>query len=142
VTLLFLESIGTTELLMILVVALVVFGPRRLPDLGRKIGKGMADFRRMSDDFKSTWEREVDLERTPERARLNEPVEADDAASALAEETSAAGPVAVESENSVARGRHSSSPDAADALPQVEPPQPAAETPAPRHEQLGKADWL
>jgi Tat protein translocase TatB subunit len=140
VTLLFLESIGTTELLVILVVALVVFGPRRLPAIGRKIGKGMADFRRASDDFKRTWEREVDLEHTPERTRLNEPA-ADGAVSARGEETSAAGPVVFESENSVARGLHSSSPDAADALPQVEPPQPA-ETAAPRHEQLGKADWL
>ena len=61
--LLFLESIGTTELLLILVVALVVFGPRRLPDIGRKIGKAMAEFRRASDDFKRTWEYEVEIDR-------------------------------------------------------------------------------
>ena len=144
-TLLFLESIGTTELLVILVVALVVFGPRRLPDIGRKIGKGMAEFRRASDDFKRTWEREVELERTTERARLNEPAAAaaaGDAAPARDEETSSAGPVVFESENSIARGLHSSSHESADAQTQVEPTQPAAGQPAPRREQLGKADWL
>lgn len=60
--LLFLESIGTTELLVILVVALVVFGPRRLPELGRKLGKSINEFKRASDDFKRTWEFEVELE--------------------------------------------------------------------------------
>ncbi|HEY9284215.1 MAG TPA: twin-arginine translocase TatA/TatE family subunit, partial [Pyrinomonadaceae bacterium] len=94
-TLLFLETIGTTELLFILVVALVVFGPRRLPDIGRKIGKGMAEFRRASDDFKRTWEREVELERTTttaEHALLNEPaLAAADAASPARDES--AGPL-------------------------------------------------
>ena len=130
---------------MILVVALVVFGPRRLPDIGRKIGKSMADFRRASDDFKRTWEREVELERTTQRQRLDEPaaaVAADGAARARDEETSAAGPVVFESENSVARGHRASSHEAADTGPQAGSPQPAAEQPAPRHEQLGKADWL
>ena len=147
-TLLFLETIGTTELLFILVVALVVFGPRRLPDIGRKIGKGMAEFRRASDDFKRTWEREVELERTTERPRLNEPASAaalaaDGASPAREEEAGAAGPFVYESENSIARGRHGASHESADAPPtHHEPPQPAAEAPAPRQEQLGKADWL
>ena len=39
-------SIGGTELLIILVIALVVFGPKRLPELGRTIGKGLSEFRR------------------------------------------------------------------------------------------------
>jgi Tat protein translocase TatB subunit len=146
VTLLFLESIGTTELLLIIVVALVVFGPRRLPEIGRKIGKGMADFRRASDDFKRTWEREVELERTTESARLNDGdamVAADVASTTRDEEASAAGPYAFESENSIARGGRVSSDDEAEAVsPQPEPAQPAAETAAPRQEQLGKADWL
>ena len=142
--LLFLESIGTTELLVILVVALVVFGPRRLPDIGRKIGKGMAEFRRASDDFKRTWEREVELERTTtEGLRLNEPavaVAAGNAASPREEEASAAVPLVVESENSVARGRHASPGE--HASPEVEPARPDAGSPAPRQEQPGKSDWL
>ena len=141
-TLLFLETIGTTELLVILVVALVVFGPRRLPDIGRKIGKGMAEFRRASDDFKRTWEREVELERADERPRLDESASAAAADGPAATRDEAAGPAVVESENSVARGRRATSHDSADARPQIEPAQPAAETPAPQEEQLGKSDWL
>lgn len=60
--LLFLESVGTSELLLILVVALIVFGPRKLPELSRSLGKGLSEFRRASDEFKRTWEREVNLE--------------------------------------------------------------------------------
>ena len=57
-----LESVGTTELLVILGAALVFFGPRRLPQLSRQLGKSLSEFRRASDDFKRTWEREVNLE--------------------------------------------------------------------------------
>lgn len=53
-------GIGSTELLVILVVALIVIGPSKLPDLMRTLGKGMAEFRRMSSDVKSTLEAEVD----------------------------------------------------------------------------------
>ncbi|HCR13523.1 MAG TPA: Sec-independent protein translocase protein TatB [Solidesulfovibrio sp.] len=53
-------GIGSTELLVILVVALIVIGPSKLPDIMRTLGKGMAEFRRMSTDVKSTLEAEVD----------------------------------------------------------------------------------
>jgi len=53
-------GIGSTELLVILVVALIVIGPSKLPDIMRTLGKGMAEFRRMSNDVKSTLEAEVD----------------------------------------------------------------------------------
>ncbi len=61
--LLILESLGSTELLFILVIALVFFGPRKLPQLSRSLGKGIAEFRKASDDFKRTWEREVAMEK-------------------------------------------------------------------------------
>src|SRR6266576_2893747 len=61
--LLILDSLGSTELLVILGAALIFFGPRRLPQLSRQIGKGLAEFRRASDDFKRTWEREVNLDK-------------------------------------------------------------------------------
>ena len=57
-----LDSLGNTELLLILAAALIFFGPRRLPQLGRQLGKSLAEFRRASEDFKRTWEREVNLD--------------------------------------------------------------------------------
>jgi len=57
-----LESIGTSELLLIGLVALIIFGPRKLPELARKFGKARNEFRRTTDDFKETWMREVNFE--------------------------------------------------------------------------------
>jgi Tat protein translocase TatB subunit len=62
VFLLILESLGSTELLFILIMALVFFGPRKLPQLSRSLGKNLAEFRKASEDFKRTWEKEVNLE--------------------------------------------------------------------------------
>ena len=59
---LILDSLGSTELIFILAVALIFFGPRKLPQLARSLGKSMAEFRKASEDFKRTWEREVALE--------------------------------------------------------------------------------
>jgi len=56
--LLFLEFIGTTELLVVLLVALVVFGPRKLPELGRSLGRALRQLQTASDDLKRTWETE------------------------------------------------------------------------------------
>src|SRR5687768_14577431 len=57
------EFLGTTELLVIAVVALVLFGPRKLPEIGRTVGKAIGEFKRASDDFKRTWEYEVEIEK-------------------------------------------------------------------------------
>ena len=57
------EFLGTTELLVIAVVALVLFGPRKLPEIGRSVGKALGEFKRASDDFKRTWEYEVEIDR-------------------------------------------------------------------------------
>lgn len=62
-----LESIGTSELLLIGLVALIIFGPRKLPELARMLGKAMNEFRRTTDDFKETWAREVDFESEEKR---------------------------------------------------------------------------
>jgi TatA/E family protein of Tat protein translocase len=56
------EFLGTTELLVIALAALVLFGPRKLPEIGRTLGKTIAEFKRASDDFKRTWEYEVEIE--------------------------------------------------------------------------------
>ena len=63
------EFLGTTELLVIALVALILFGPRKLPEIGRQVGKSIAEFKRASDDFKRTWEFEVEMDQrktTPE----------------------------------------------------------------------------
>jgi sec-independent protein translocase protein TatB len=57
-----LESIGTSELILIAIVALIVFGPRRLPEMAKKAAKMMAEFKNASSEFKSTWEKEVAFE--------------------------------------------------------------------------------
>ena len=55
-------SLGIPELLMIFAVVLIVFGPRRIPEIGRTLGKALAEFRKATDDLKGTIEREVRLE--------------------------------------------------------------------------------
>lgn len=52
-------GIGSTELIIILVVALIVIGPQKLPDLMRTLGKGLSEFRSMSNDVKRTLDQEV-----------------------------------------------------------------------------------
>ena len=53
-------SIGMPELILIFVVALLVFGPKKLPEIGKSIGKGLAEFKRASDDLKKTIEQEIE----------------------------------------------------------------------------------
>ena len=55
-------TLGLPELLLIFVVALIVFGPRRLPEIGRTLGKALGEFKKATDDFKNTIEREVRVE--------------------------------------------------------------------------------
>jgi sec-independent protein translocase protein TatA len=52
-------TLGVQEMLLIFLVALVLFGPRKLPELGKTIGKALTEFRRASNDLKSTFEREM-----------------------------------------------------------------------------------
>ena len=54
--------LGVPELLLIFAVILIVFGPRRIPEIARTLGKAMGEFRKATDDMKSTIEREVRLE--------------------------------------------------------------------------------
>jgi len=54
--------LGLPELLLIFVVALIVFGPRRLPEIGHTIGKALGEFKKATDEFKNTIEREVRVE--------------------------------------------------------------------------------
>lgn len=55
-------SIGMPELVIILVIALIVFGPRKLPELGRSLGRSLGEFRRASNELRSTLEEEIRIE--------------------------------------------------------------------------------
>ena len=60
-------SIGMPELIIIFVIALIIFGPRKLPELGRSLGKSLGEFKRASNDLRNTLEEEIRIEdqRTP-----------------------------------------------------------------------------
>lgn len=64
-------SLGLPELLLIFAVALIVFGPKKLPEIGRTLGKALGEFKKATDDLKNTIEREVRLEETK---TINTPV--------------------------------------------------------------------
>jgi TatA/E family protein of Tat protein translocase len=54
--------IGMPELLIILTLALIIFGPRKLPELGRSLGKSLGEFKRASNELRNTLEEEVRVE--------------------------------------------------------------------------------
>ena len=69
-------SIGMPELLIILTIALIIFGPRKLPELGRSLGRSLSEFKRASNELKHTLDEEIRIEeqRSTERQRTPEPV--------------------------------------------------------------------
>jgi sec-independent protein translocase protein TatA len=77
-------SIGMPELIIILTIALIIFGPRKLPELGRSLGKSLGEFKRASNELRNTLDEEIRIEEqrsaertATERARTA-PVEAAD----------------------------------------------------------------
>lgn len=68
-------GIGLPELIIIMVVALIVVGPSRLPDLARSLGRAFNEFRRMADDVKETLEQEISLEEPTTSSSDHETVE-------------------------------------------------------------------
>ena len=54
--------IGMPEMIVIAVIALIIFGPRKLPELGKSLGKSLAEFKRASNDLKNTLEEEIRTE--------------------------------------------------------------------------------
>ena len=111
-------TLGGPELFLILVVALIVFGPRKLPEIGKSVGKMMAEFRKASQDFQRTIEEEVEAEKLREATRIEPPAWSSPAPAALPaaspEAAPPSSPGALETE--------------AGALPEATP---AAETAAP-----------
>ncbi len=59
-------NLGMQEIIVIFVLALIVFGPRKLPEIGKALGKGLAEFKKASDELRHTWEEEVRLDKEKE----------------------------------------------------------------------------
>src|SRR5881396_685000 len=58
-------QLGFSEMLVIFVIALLVFGPKKLPELGKSLGKGIREFKKATDELKSSWEDQVKDISTP-----------------------------------------------------------------------------
>jgi sec-independent protein translocase protein TatA len=82
-------TLGGPELVLILVLALVVFGPRKLPEIGRSMGKLLAEFRKASHEFQRTIEDEVEAEKARPPAPAPAPAPVDAAAPAPSAQTPA-----------------------------------------------------
>ena len=80
-------SIGMPELIIILVIALIIFGPRKLPELGRSLGRSIGEFKRASNELRNTLEEEIRIEeQRDQRATIR--AEQDSAVAAAATPTS------------------------------------------------------
>ena len=75
-------SIGMPELIIILTIALIIFGPRKLPELGRSLGKSLGEFKRASNELRNTLDEEIRVEE--ERTRPARPAPAPEPAHAAA----------------------------------------------------------
>jgi len=83
-------SLGMPELVIIFVIALIVFGPRKLPELGKSLGKSLAEFKRASNELRNSLEEEIRVEEERERVTKATPAPAAAAAATPVAETTAA----------------------------------------------------
>ena len=67
--------LGMQELIIIFIIALLIFGPRKLPELGRSLGKSLGEFKRASNELRNTLEEEVRVEEQKERDVAQRPAE-------------------------------------------------------------------
>jgi TatA/E family protein of Tat protein translocase len=66
-------SVGVPELIIIFTIALIIFGPRKLPELGKSLGKSLAEFKRASNELKSTLDEEIRSEERRSAERQEPP---------------------------------------------------------------------
>ncbi len=67
-------SIGMPELIIIMVIALIIFGPRKLPELGKSLGRSLSEFKKASTDLQNTLEQEIKIEEQKEAEAKPKPV--------------------------------------------------------------------
>lgn len=79
-------SIGMPELVIILVIALIIFGPRKLPELGKSLGRSLNEFKKASNDLQASLEQEIRLEEQKD-ARVKAAADAAKAATTPTEPT-------------------------------------------------------
>ncbi len=75
-------SIGMPELVIILTIALIIFGPRKLPELGRSLGRSLHEFKRASNELRNTLDEEIRVEEQRSAERQRPPKTAEHAAAA------------------------------------------------------------
>ena len=139
------EGLGTSELFLILIVALVIFGPRKLPQLSRSLGKSLADFKRASEDFKQTWEKEVDRDNFFKQARVGEAMLPEEDRSILGENRDRTQALLDASEDArPAQGGASSTVSSATDVDETVPARGAGvtRTDGPEVTPMRKRDWL
>ena len=128
-------SIGMPEMIIILVIALIVFGPRKLPELGRSLGKSLGEFKRASNDLRNTLEDEIRVEerRTapapaggtkPAPAADTKPAPASPAASGSAAPAPSAPSASAPSESATVASAKPASPSGPTAVPAPHPTDP------------------
>jgi TatA/E family protein of Tat protein translocase len=66
-------NVGIPELIIIFTIALIIFGPRKLPELGKSLGKSLAEFKRASNELKSTLDEEIRMEERRSAERQEPP---------------------------------------------------------------------
>jgi len=67
-----LGSIGMPELILIFVIALIVFGPKKLPEIGKSLGRGLSEFKKASEDLKDSIQKEIESVKTDAKDAKNE----------------------------------------------------------------------
>ena len=70
-----LGSIGMPELILIFIVALIVFGPKKLPEIGKSLGRGLAEFKKASDELRQNIQNEINT--LPTETKVEPPTEAE-----------------------------------------------------------------
>jgi sec-independent protein translocase protein TatA len=78
--------IGMPELVIILTIALIIFGPRKLPELGRSLGRSLHEFKRASNELRNTLDEEIRIEEQRSTERQRAPKTAEQAAPAAPED--------------------------------------------------------
>lgn len=123
------ESIGTSELILVGIVALIFLGPRKLPEMAKKAGKIMAEFRGTANEFKETWQKEVDFDEEAKALDLNtieaevKPVaRSENEPPKPADDFSPAAPVISEADPSRFEDLLPKATEAASVTPPIEPP--------------------